>query len=69
MLQLNTKHKRLSFEDYEKVSDGIVSIKISISISTIVIASIFSCGVGISFGLYPAKKAASLSPIEALQYE
>lgn len=46
-----------------------ISIKLSISIWTIIIASIFSCGVGVFFGLYPAKKAASLSPIEALHYE
>jgi putative ABC transport system permease protein len=35
----------------------------------IVISVAFSAGVGIGFGLYPARKASQLDPIDALRYE
>ena len=40
-----------------------------VSPETVLIAIVFSAGVGIFFGFYPARKAAALNPIEALRYE
>ena len=44
-----------------------MSITPGISLSTIMAATLFSCAVAVFFGIYPAKKAAKLSPIEALR--
>jgi len=40
-----------------------------ISFTAILVSSLFAAGVGIFFGLYPARKASRMNPIEALRYE
>jgi len=51
------------------VTRFISSLTTSISLSSIFLAFGVSAGVGIVFGFYPARRAANLSPIEALRYE
>lgn len=45
------------------------NINPAVSLDAILLATLFSAAVGLFFGLYPAKRASDLEPVEALRYE
>jgi len=44
-------------------------LDVSLTLNSVLLATFFSAAVGIFFGYYPANRAASLAPVEALRYE
>jgi putative ABC transport system permease protein len=51
------------------VASHFLSLTTEVSLSAVLLAFGVSAGIGIIFGFYPARRAAALSPIEALRYE
>ena len=48
---------------------ALVGVTPAFDLGTVALTLAFSAGVGIFFGIYPARQAARLSPIEALRRE
>jgi putative ABC transport system permease protein len=40
-----------------------------VSLPSVILSFVFSAVVGVVFGVWPARRAASLDPIQALRYE
>ncbi len=48
---------------------AVLGLPFSIDMTVVSIAFLFSAGVGVVFGFFPARRAASLNPIDALRHE
>ena len=52
-----------------KAIGGFGGLKTTIAVLPILVSFSFAVGIGLFFGIYPARKAARLDPIDALRYE
>ncbi|ODS53684.1 MAG: multidrug ABC transporter substrate-binding protein [Acidobacteria bacterium SCN 69-37] len=51
------------------IAAAVLGLPFSVDVTIVSIAFLFSAGVGVVFGFFPARRAASLNPIDALRHE
>ncbi len=51
------------------INIGTTALQTAVDLDAVLLAVLFSLGIGVFFGLYPANRAAGLHPIDALRYE
>jgi putative ABC transport system permease protein len=52
-----------------RIVDALTPLPSTVPLWSVVVGLVFSCGVGLFFGIYPAVRASRLDPVEALRYE